>query len=552
MKTLVKIALGALLGSVLGIGFGLARPALDPIVGTTTKITMGGSGNQVAWKGDLLISSGQPGIGSAASPIGKLFGTTASLTAGEFTAYASASAYKGSAFPSSSCNGSQFVQWITSGLFTCATPSTAGSSPFPNGLSARVTTSSAFTHITSISFEGNSFTFGNTASAATVRINWGSNGVASRSAANTWSAANTFTLGASVSPGFEVAGYASISGTFLLPMRSNTASGGFQFYNTAQMANNYGGNGNYENARMYWTGNVFTIDTAKGGTGAQRAITMNVGAGNTITLRTTNTQYVVSETAGTSGFYQFQRATGTANGVGTVFSGTWNASTGLNPIVQISSTINQSSTAGYKGYFENLSVTAHGSGLQDLMNLQGNSSDRFTVDINGLTTLTASSSATNSLVDLTQPAANASVSLRLLGNNSNTQNAWSLVGGGLSGIDYDRFQIQNNGIPLFEIASNSHVISRQATKPTITCTAGSPTVTAGSTDNAGQFVAGATATSCTVTFTTPWGGAPACTAAVDGLTGLAIGVQTSTTTVVFAATGIGGDTVSYLCQGFGY
>jgi len=64
--------------------------------------------------------------------------------------------------------------------------------------------------VTSLSFEPNQFNFTNIASAGTVRLDW-SNGPASRSMTNTWSAINTFSSGASVSTSFEVAGTASVS-----------------------------------------------------------------------------------------------------------------------------------------------------------------------------------------------------------------------------------------------------------------------------------------------------------------------------------------------------
>lgn len=53
---------------------------------------------------------------------GNLVGTNASFSFGEFTTQASASAFKGSAFPTTNCTSAgQFLRWATSGLFTCGT-----------------------------------------------------------------------------------------------------------------------------------------------------------------------------------------------------------------------------------------------------------------------------------------------------------------------------------------------------------------------------------------------------------------------------------------------
>ena len=108
----------------------------------------------------------------------------------------------------------------------------------------------------------------------------------------------------------------------------------------------------------------------------------------------------------------------------------------------------------------------------------------------------------------------------------------------------------SSGTNMFIVASSGHVISKHDASPTISCTAGSPTVEAGSTDVAGEFTAGAAATACTLTFKKPWTVAPSCIGAVDGVTGLALGIQTTTTTAVFNSASIGGVLVNYICLGF--
>lgn len=107
-----------------------------------------------------------------------------------------------------------------------------------------------------------------------------------------------------------------------------------------------------------------------------------------------------------------------------------------------------------------------------------------------------------------------------------------------------------SGTAMFTIASSGHIIMKNNLAPTIACTAGSPTVETGSTDVAGEFTAGAAATACTLTFAKPWTVAPVCVGAADSATGLALGIQTTTTTAVFNSATIGGVAINYICMGF--
>lgn len=147
---------------------------------------------------------------------GKLFGTTASLTAGEFTSYASASKFLGNAFPASACTGTLFLQWATTGVFTCGTP--AGSSTWL-GLDASYI-GGGQVKITSLSFDQNQFVLSNTASQGNVRLNW-TNGPASRSATQSITGAWTF----SNSPvGLTVTTAASISGNLSIGTAGTTGN----------------------------------------------------------------------------------------------------------------------------------------------------------------------------------------------------------------------------------------------------------------------------------------------------------------------------------------
>lgn len=99
---------------------------------------------------------------------------------------------------------------------------------------------------------------------------------------------------------------------------------------------------------------------------------------------------------------------------------------------------------------------------------------------------------------------------------------------------------------------NGHLTCRQATKPTISCSAGSPTVTDGSCDFAGQFVAGALATSCTVTFNRAYSNIPFGCVANGQSVATAMRVTPTRTTMVFTsatALDMAGATINWVCIG---
>ena len=93
------------------------------------------------------------------------------------------------------------------------------------------------------------------------------------------------------------------------------------------------------------------------------------------------------------------------------------------------------------------------------------------------------------------------------------------------------------------------LITSSTTIPTISCTSGSPTMTAGSTSQAGSYAAGALATGCTVTFTQAFNSNPFCYCqASANLLVYASATATNSVTCT-AATAMTGDTIIYFCWG---
>lgn len=126
----------------------------DQLVGGITRVAIGA---QTKWTTDLIPSSSfTVNLGSSALPVSRYFGTFASLSSKfEVRGPASASAFTGIAFPASNCTGSTFLQWATTGLFSCGTPSATvasnslGFGAFVNPLKAQ----------SNVSFTGGAFSF---------------------------------------------------------------------------------------------------------------------------------------------------------------------------------------------------------------------------------------------------------------------------------------------------------------------------------------------------------------------------------------------------------
>lgn len=169
---------------------------------------------------------------------GSALGTTNILTLGlsgasvstglETVGYASASNYKGSAFNfSGNCSGTSFVQWSTTGLFTCA--AAPGASSGITGMEIRaVPGGTKLINRPSISFDNSAFdVIASGTTDAKVSLDY-VNGPASRTIAQTISGAWTFSNGATISSNFEVQGYASLSNNLFLNSTRASLSSNFE------------------------------------------------------------------------------------------------------------------------------------------------------------------------------------------------------------------------------------------------------------------------------------------------------------------------------------
>ncbi|MBX4190382.1 tail fiber domain-containing protein, partial [Candidatus Parcubacteria bacterium] len=143
---------------------------------------------------------------------------TASLNF-EVIGYASSSKLFGSGL--SACSGTSFLQWATTGLFSC-NPAPSGSSGSTNLTVKDFPGGTRLTGRASLSFDASAFNIA--ASGSTdVRVSLDySNGPASRSIAQTISGAWTFTAATSHSAPFELSSTASISGKVTVKPTLNT------------------------------------------------------------------------------------------------------------------------------------------------------------------------------------------------------------------------------------------------------------------------------------------------------------------------------------------
>ncbi len=173
--------------------------------GGSVNITAGhGDGGSGDLNGSISLTAGNggnSGFVSITGDLGTFITGAASVSSNlEVSSYASASQYFGAGL--TSCTGSSFLQW-TAGVFGCGVSSGGGGSSIGVRESG-----SAFTNVSSLSFDAGMFNITNGAPLSTIRLDW-TNGPASRSTANTWSQLQTFTLGASFSAGAEFSTYAS-------------------------------------------------------------------------------------------------------------------------------------------------------------------------------------------------------------------------------------------------------------------------------------------------------------------------------------------------------
>lgn len=121
-----------------------------------------------------------------------------------------------------------------------------------------------------------------------------------------------------------------------------------------------------------------------------------------------------------------------------------------------------------------------------------------------------------------------------------------------------RISVQNNGfvaigtatvnassaLSIFGITTSSSVT------PTVTCTAGSPVMTAGSTSEFGSYSAGTLATGCTITFGTAFPSLPVFCQCQSNANLLVWASATSKTALTCSsATAMTGDVITYFCRG---
>jgi hypothetical protein len=151
-----------------------------------------------------------------------------------------------------------------------------------------------------------------------------------------------------------------------------STSTGMALYNTSDQTTNY------ERGLLRWNSNVFELRTDVAGSGTNRGID----------VRTNQTIFSVMPTSGSSGYFRFNRGISAANDVGTLWSGTLNASSGTNAYISISPTVNQTSTAGYTALLVNPTETGTGSGSKKLLDLQIGGSSKASVDNQGQATFT--------------------------------------------------------------------------------------------------------------------------------------------------------------------
>jgi len=150
-----------------------------------------------------------------------------------------------------------------------------------------------------------------------------------------------------------------------------STSTGISLYNTADQTTNY------ERARAYWNGTVFTLTTENGGSGALRSLRLTGGMVQSFTLYNTTT----------AGQFAFAATSTATNGaLHSSFTGTISASSGSQTIISITPTISQSSTAGYTALLVNPTETTTGSGSKLLADFQVGGSSKAKIDNTGLIT----------------------------------------------------------------------------------------------------------------------------------------------------------------------
>lgn len=175
----------------------------------------------------------------------------------------------------------------------------------------------------------------------------------------------------------------SVGTSLVLPQNATTV-----LYNTSDQTTNY------ERARHYWSSNTYTIGTEVGGTGTVR----------NLELKANGVVFRMRPGGSTSGLWEFASGLTSANNVGVNISGSYTATSGVNPIMAIQPTINQSTTAGYTALLVNPTETTTGSGTKLLADFQVGGVSKAKIDNTGSQTL--SFGAASSIYNTTDETTN--------------------------------------------------------------------------------------------------------------------------------------------------
>ncbi len=201
---------------------------------------------------------------------------------------------------------------------------------------------------------------------------------------------NTFTFGDTGANGRLSASGWTVDGSILATASTITASGltitnsgsSIYIYNTNDQITNYERLATYKNA------NTFIIETQAGGTGTIR----------NLSIGTSSRKLTFRDIASSVGIYQFSTSTGAA-GVSLIgLNGSFTNTSSLNNSISILNTINQSSTAGYRGIWISPFESTIGSGNKYFIDAgtntaadgTGTHTSKFTVDNSGSTQINGS------------------------------------------------------------------------------------------------------------------------------------------------------------------
>lgn len=167
-----------------------------------------------------------------------------------------------------------------------------------------------------------------------------------------------------VSYGPPCVGNCTFSGTTAIPTGSEV-----DIFNTADQTTNF------ERLRLFWVGNVATLETDKGGGGTQRTLALIQAAGGTLSMTSG------SGVAGANNVNESMSSSGSAIwGV----QGTLTASSGVQAGELIIPGISQTSSAGYTALLVNPTETSTGSGAKLLADFQVATVSKASIDDTGV------------------------------------------------------------------------------------------------------------------------------------------------------------------------